>query len=259
MKQQSSMGMNRTGVQMSPMDTSDMQNTPQSMTPSTQGDAAMLAEARRRYIEEADQVGSIPVPGTVKGALTTGAAMLTGDQPQLLIDKLGERLAFERTGTRLYDALITKFEATQDNTTSMTLADLQKIRQDELRHFSIINEAIQSIGGDPTAQTPCADITGVASMGIMQVLTDPRTTMAQSLQAILMAEMTDNAGWEMLIALAEEQGQDALVPDFSAALDEERVHLQQVRNWLEEATLGKVVSAGAIVDDMSDQRPSPLH
>lgn len=30
-----------------------------------------------------------------------------GDSPTILLDKLGERLAFKRTGTRLYDALIT--------------------------------------------------------------------------------------------------------------------------------------------------------
>ncbi len=259
MKQQSSMGMNRTGVQMSPMDASEMQNTPSSMTPAAPGDASMLDEARRSYIENADEVGSIPVPGTLKGAVTTGASMLTGKQPQLLIDKLGERLAFERTGTRLYDALIAKFEGIQDNTTSMTMADLQKIRQDEARHFAILNEAMQSIGADPTAMTPCADVTGVASMGIMQVITDPRTTLAQSLQAILMAEMTDNAGWEMLIALAADQGQTSLISDFSVALDEERVHLQQVRAWLEEATMGRAVSSGAIVDDMDDQTRPSLH
>lgn len=261
MKQQTPMGMNRTGMQMSPLDAHDMQKTvPPSMTPVTPGDDTALVEMRSAYIAEADPIGSVPVPGTIKGALTTGASMLTGDQPQLLLDKLGERLAFERTGTRLYDALITKFEALQDETTSMTLADLQKIRQDEARHFAILNEAIQSLGGDPTSQTPCADICGVESMGLMQVVTDPRTTIAQSLHAVLVAEMTDNAGWDLLIALAEEQGQNALITDFSVALDDERIHLQQVRNWFEEATLGKAISSGAIVDDVGDAtRPSPLH
>ena len=262
MKEQNSMGMNRTGVQMSPMDTHDMQSgMPASMTPATPGDDSALAAVRTQYIQEADQIGSIPVPGTIKGALTTGASMLTGNQPQLLLDKLGERLAFERTGTRLYDALITKFEAMEDTSTSMTLADLQKIRQDEARHFSIIHEAIQSLGGDPTSQTPCADVCGVESMGLMQVITDPRTTLAQSLHAILVAEMTDNAGWELLIALAEEEGQGSLISDFTVALDDERVHLQQVRNWFEEATLGKAVSSGAIVDDIGDNatQPSSLH
>lgn len=260
MKEQTPMGMNRTGIQMSPLDSNSMQSgMPPSMTPATPGDDTALAEMRGRYITEADPVGSVPVPGTIKGALTTGVSMLTGDQPQLLMDKLGERLAFERTGTRLYDALITKFTALEDSTTSMTLADLQQIRQDEARHFAMIASAIESLGGDPTSQTPCADLVGVESMGLMQVVTDPRTTVAQSLHAILVAEMTDNSGWEMLIALAEDQGQDSLISDFSLALDEERVHLQQVQKWFEEATLGEAVSDGALVDDVGDANPSRLH
>jgi rubrerythrin len=260
MKEHTPMGMNRTGIQMSPLDSNSMQSgMPPSMTPATPGDETALAEMRARYIVAADPIGSVPVPGTVKGALTTGVSMLTGDQPQLLMDKLGERLAFERTGTRLYDALITKFTALEDSTTSMTLADLQQIRQDEARHFAMIASAIESLGGDPTSQTPCADLVGVESMGLMQVVTDPRTTVAQSLHAILVAEMTDNSGWEMLIALAEDQGQGSFISDFSVALDEERVHLQQVQKWFEEATLGEAVSDGALVDDMGDANPSQLH
>jgi len=259
MKEQTPMGMNRTGMQMSPFDASAMTGVPASMTPATPGDDSALAQMRSSYITESDPIGSVPIPGTVKGALTTGVSMLTGDQPQLLLDKLGERLAFERTGTRLYDALITKFEATQDQSTSMTMADLQKIRQDEARHFAIVADAIETLGGDPTSQTPCADLVGVESMGLMQVVTDPRTTIAQSLHAILVAEMTDNAGWELLIALAEDQKQNALITDFSVALDEERVHLQQVNAWFQEATLGEVISNGAIVDDIGDATPSQLH
>jgi rubrerythrin len=257
MKQHTPIGMNRTGVQMSPFDAKEMTDaTPAAMVPSSPGDETMLAEIRSSYIAEADPLGSVPVPGTVHGAIVTGVQMVTGNQPQLLLDKLGERLAFERTGTRLYDALITKFETLQDQTTSMTLADLQRIRQDEARHFAMVAEAITSVGGDPTSQTPCADLVGVESMGLMQVLTDPRTTIAQSLHAILVAEMTDNAGWEMLIALAEDQKQGTMVADFSVALDEERAHLMQVRNWLEEATVGKAISDGTSIDDVNDANPS---
>ncbi|HVL76548.1 MAG TPA: ferritin-like domain-containing protein [Noviherbaspirillum sp.] len=259
MKEQSQMGMNRTGVQMSPLDTHDMQNAlPESKRPPAPGEQTAMAALRTSYIEQADQVGSIPVPGTVKGALSTGAAMLTGNQPQLLIDKLGERAAFERGGTRLYDALITKFEATEDNTTSMTLADLQKIRDDEARHFALIVSAIESIGGDPTAMTPCADVTAVESMGLMQVVNDPRTTLAQCLHAMLVAEMTDEVGWEHLIVLAEDNGQSQMVNDFTVALNDEQQHLMQVRRWFEEATLGKAISSGVMVDDVADAG-RPLH
>ncbi len=260
MKEQIPVGMNRTGMQMSPFETSSMQaGMPASMTPATPGDDTALAAMRSSYIAEADAIGSVPVPATVQGAVAAGTSMMLGNRPQLLLDKLGERLAFERTGTRRYGAEITKLEATQDETTSMTLADLQRVRQDEARHFSIVASAIEALGGDPTSQTPCADVAGVESMGLMQVLTDPRMTIAQSLHAILIAEMADNAGWEMLIALAEDQNQGSMISDFSVALDEERTHLQQVRNWLEEATIGAVVSNGALVDDISDANPPQVH
>lgn len=45
----------------------------------------------------------------------------------------------------------------------------------------MLSEAIVDMGGDPTAQTPCADVSAVAAMGLIQVLTDPRTTLAQGL------------------------------------------------------------------------------
>lgn len=257
MTQQTTIGVNRTGMQMSSLDANDLQaGMPPSMTPATPGDDSELAEMRSSYIVEADPVGSVPLPATITGTPTTGTSTLTGGQPQVLLDKLGERLAFERTGTRLYDALITKFDALQDSSTSMTMADLQQIRQDEVRHFAIVAEAITSIGGDPTSQTPCADISGVESMGLMQVVTDPRTTIAQALHAVLVAELTDQAGWELLIALAEDHGQNAMVTDFSLALTEERTHLTRVQQWFEEATLGVSISDGVSVDDVADANPS---
>src|SRR5690242_17217915 len=107
MKEQTQIGMNRTGVQMSPLDAGSMQSPmPASMTPATEGDESALADARGSYAENADPLGSVPIPGTIKGAITTGISSLMGNQPQVFLDKLGERLAFERTGTRLYDALI---------------------------------------------------------------------------------------------------------------------------------------------------------
>jgi hypothetical protein len=91
---------------------------------------------------------------------------------------------------------------------------------------------MQQMGGDPTAQTPCADSIATASMGLIQVLTDPRTTLAQCLNAILTAELTDNAGWELLITLAEDAGETELAGRFLGALAEEQEHLAIVRGWL---------------------------
>ena len=75
--------------------------------------------------------------------------------------------------------------------------------------------SIQTNVTGQTAQTPCADVSATASMGIVQVLTDPRTTLAQCLNALLTAELTDNAGWELLIDLAEELGHSDMADEFT--------------------------------------------
>jgi rubrerythrin len=150
------------------------------------------------------------------------------------MDKLGERLAFERSGTRLYDALIGKCEAAKS---AIPLKDLKHIRDEEHMHFALVGAAIQSLGGDPTAQTPAADVTGVEGMGLMQVLNDPKTTVAQALHAILVAEMTDNAAWEELIELTQQAGNEELVARFEKAAEEEQEHLEKVQAWYKEATL----------------------
>lgn len=227
-------GMNRTGIQMSPLDTKAMLDVDEDERGET-GDESAPAGMRSAYIADAGGVGSIPLPGTVTGAVTMGVHMLSGDSPQILLDKLGERLAFERTGARLYDALITKCEVMLGTDISMSIEDLATIRADEARHFLLLSDAIVSLGGDPTAQTPSADLVGVESAGLVQVLNDPRTSLAQSLHAMVTAELSDKAGWETLIALADEHELFDMVNDFMLALNDEREHLALVQTWYEEA------------------------
>ena len=234
MTQAEHVGMNRTGIQMSPIDSKAMQDIDPSMKGES-GDESALAEMRNDYIANADAFGSIPLPGSVTGAVNMGVQMLKGDSPQILLDKLGERLAFERTGTRLYDALITKCEVMLDGDISMTIEDLEHIRADEARHFLLVAAALESPGGHLTAQTPSADLAGVESMGLVQVLNDARTNIAQSLHAIVTAELCDKAGWETLVALADEHGLTDMVNDFTNALNEEREHLALVQTWYEES------------------------
>jgi len=227
------MGMNRTGVQMSPIDSKAMQELAPTV-PEMDGEQA-LSELRASYITEADGLGSVPLPGTFKGVVSSGMTMLKGESPQILLDKLGERLAFERTGTRLYEALVCKCEIILDDTISLRLDDLRELRNEEQRHMLLVAEAIEELGGDPTAQTPCADLVGVEAAGLLQVVTDPRTSIGQCLHAVLTAELSDRAGWETLIALADAQGLDDMVIRFSQALETEREHLGMVETWYNES------------------------
>jgi len=237
MEQHTPLGRNRTGVQMSPIDARTMEHASDQLPADAFAAEAGFASVRRPYIEESEGLGSVPVPGTLKGTLASAADMLKGTHPQVLVDKLGERLAFERGGTRLYDALLIKCEAAPEVLPAGALDTLRRFREEEAQHFALVVEAIRSIGADPTAQTPCADLVGVESMGLMQAVSDPRTTVPQCLHVVLDAELLDNAGWEMLIGLARSLGHDEMAERFQVALDQETDHLQQVRAWVEQLTL----------------------
>ena len=202
-----------------------LENT--ALTKPARGDERDLAKIRLEYAKDADPVGTIPEPNQ-------------SGMGGVLMDKLGERLAFERSGTRLYDALMVKCAA--DKSAGVPAKELKHIRDEEAVHFALVGAAIQSLGGDPTAQTPSADVTGVEGMGLMQVLTDPKTTVAQALHAILVAEMTDNAAWEELIELTTQAGNDDLVARFTKALEEEQEHLEKVQDWYKAATLAAAKS-----------------
>lgn len=233
------LGMNRTGMQTSPALSKEMMDNAQ-LEPGEMGadlDGEALAEMRAEYIREADPLGSIPPPATAKGALKSGMKMMTGNRPQAFIDKLSERLAYERGGTRLYEAAITKFLEHAEELPGATVSDFTQIRDEEAAHALLIKECIEQLGADPTAQTPSAALVGIETMGLLQAVTDPRTSLAHTLHALLAAELVDEAGWETLIALAENMGQDDMVARFREAEQHEQEHIFKVRGWYESLTL----------------------
>jgi len=224
---------NRTGMQTSPELAEELLEGTSAAAPSSEGGAEDIAEYRGEYITEGFPIGSMPtMPASDEGE---------ADEEDLgmavLLDKLSERLAFERTGTRLYEALLNKCEVLGEAVPGPTLEDIEEIGREELEHFLLINRTITELGGDPTVQSPSADVAGVASMGIMQVLTDPRSSMPQCLQAMLTAELTDNDGWRLLIQLADNLDQQEMKAEFETALANEEEHLMNVRAWLSECVL----------------------
>jgi rubrerythrin len=225
-------GLNRTGIQTSPVDSKEAIEGARQGLPSSPGTEAAIAQVRIVYAKESDGLGTVPVPATLKGVFTTAKELLKGNKPTVFIDKLGERLGFERSGVRLYEAALSKFDVHGTWAGGPSREQLEKIMLDELAHFALIRDVIEKLGADPTAVTPSADLVSVASKGIPAVLQDPRTNLIQCLEALMVAELTDNAGWELLIELAQGLGQTELVERFEAALGTEAEHLQLVRRWL---------------------------
>lgn len=229
---QTELGRNRTGAATSPKLTQEMIAGAQEFAPTPNGDDNIIARVREEYARDAEPLGSVPPPATLKGAAKTALRGARGLRPTQFIDKLGERLAFERTGVRLYGALLSKFDAFGGFDGGPTREALVDIMNEEYQHFTLLSNAVAQLGGDPTVVTPSADLHATMSAGVMTVMVDPRTTFTQCLEAALIAELADNAAWEVLSELATQNGEDALASQFEVARSEEEVHLENVKTWL---------------------------
>jgi len=234
-------GTNRTGLATSPIDAPrTIEGAEQTTT--TMLDGAALAADRLTWATSAPPVGTMPPPATFKGLLKTMIEKIEGHKPTVFLDKLGERLAFERTSVRLYEAVMVKVEAADPHPGGPSKADLAAIHGAELCHFAIVRDAIAQLGADPTAMTPGADLIAVAGLGWVQAVADPRTTLNQCLDVLMMAELADSNGWQLLVELADQLGFDDLVRQFRTALVEEEQHVLRVRGWLSAALAGEAAA-----------------
>lgn len=240
-------GLNRTGIATSPIDSVRTERAAERAHTAGPLDGAALIDERARWSRDAGPLGTVPPPATIKGVLKVAVEKLRGHKPTVLIDKLGERLAFERTGTRLYEAAIAKLEAAGPHPGGPTRADLEAIRDAEHRHVAVLRDAVLRLGADPTAMTPGADLIAVSGLGWVQAVTDPRTTLDQCLDVLLLAELGDRGGWELLIGLTRQLDFEDLARQFQAALAEEEHHVFRVRGWITTALYGE---AGAVPTDL---------
>lgn len=230
--QSAKLGTNRTGIATSKDAAERMMEGTVEFPPDRAGDERAISDIRELFAKEAEPLGSIPPPPGLQGMLASAAKAIKGERPTQFIDKLGERLAFERTGVRLYEALISKYNTYGGFTGGPSLAELEENMLEEHSHFSLLNDVLTRLGADPTVITPSADLHATMTKGILEVMVDPRTSFVQCLEALLVTELADNECWESLIEMARQSGEETILEAFEAALEEEADHLEDVRSWL---------------------------
>jgi hypothetical protein len=235
MTQSPQQGNNRTGILASGRLGEEIVEATREFRPSSPGTAQAIAEVRVAYAHEGASLGEAP-------------------SDTLLFDKLGERLAFEHAGARLYEALLSKHQAYGSFDGGPGADEILHILTEEYEHGDLLERAIKDLGGDPTALTPSANLAVNISAGLPQVLADPRTNLLQSLEAIVVAELADNECWTTLEQLARQAGHDELAGECREAIAHEREHLRTVRRWIA-AGHGRTMAeadGGAMMEESSD-------
>lgn len=162
-----------------------------------------------------------------------------GHSPQVLINKLAQRLAFERAGVSLYEALIIKCEAAQEQGghSILSIQKLRQFRDEELAHFLLLKKAMITIGADPAVMTPDTSAGALTFLGVQQVLGEPHSSVLQCLKAILTTELTDNAAWGLLKELCLNMELQDLANEFTQALAQEEAHAEIIAEWVRLMTL----------------------
>lgn len=232
---QTQIGPNKTGAVSSGDLVESMVEGTLEFLPSGIGDEREIARVREEYVKEAEPIGSLPVPPKLKGVLKTAKQAIQGAHPVIFLDKLGARLAFERMGVRLWEGVLSKWDAYGPFAGGPTREEIEQITTEEFEHFRLLEEAITKLGADPTVLTPCGDLQATLSKGVLEVIVDARTDLIQSLEGILLAELADNEAWEGLTELARVAGEKDLVSLCKTAASAEAVHLEKVRLWLARA------------------------
>lgn len=223
-------GENHTGIALHPELALEMVEGAREFGPTSSGGPEQIAANRVRMAKVSEPAATMPSTPQVAAGLLP------------VLDKLGARLAFERVGVRLYEAMISKYDAYGSFRGGPSREDLANLCNQELCHLGIAHQAILQLGGDPTAVTPCANVQLVAGRGITDILVDPRTTLIECLDAIMTAELTDHESWEHLVPLVAPLRDRDLEARVREAERTEAEHLAKVRGWL--AAAAKLAASG---------------
>jgi rubrerythrin len=152
-------------------------------------------------------------------------------EPNQLIDKIGERIVYEKMVIQLYEKLLDKHrDSTSEELPPYEL--LKQFHREEIEHYRLLSDVMESLGGDPRTITPSGTMENVAVNGWPKVLDDPHSTFDQCLHIIHLAELGDNDSWELLVELAELSDMKDIAEEFRSCLAQEEGHLLNVRNWM---------------------------
>jgi len=157
---------------------------------------------------------------------------LAQKNPEKLVDLLHERLTFERTSVKLYDRLLAQMRASADPQVHRMVDTMQGYRDEEAEHQAWLEEQIQALGGDVNGESEMSRLVAEEARGIEQIILREDVALQHLFHALMAAELVDNAGWDLLTALAEEADDDDALDCFALRQAEEEDHLDYLRQTM---------------------------
>lgn len=210
-------GRNRTGLSAA-AERRAMLAPPPDVEPTSRGSAEELAAVRVRYARISGPAGTMPRLPRASVALVP------------VLDLLGGRLAVARLLVRLAEGLLAARHACSAPERPDD-GELAVLRDEHWQTARLIDGLLAELGADPTAVTPSANRDLLAHRGISELVHDPRTSLLDALEAVLIVELAEHERWSTLIELARASGADDLARMFAAAHTAQAHHVSALRRW----------------------------
>jgi bacterioferritin (cytochrome b1) len=153
---------------------------------------------------------------------------LAAKNKERVIDVLNERLTFERAAVKLYDSILANMRSSSSSEVARMVGTTKDHRDQEKEHEEWLEAQIRAMGGDAHAKTEMSELITEESAGVEKVITEDKDLVHQ-MHGLLTAELVDNAGWELLLELADDADDAEARREFRRRLHEEEEHLIFVR------------------------------
>lgn len=158
-----------------------------------------------------------------------------------VVDLLMERLTFERASVKLYDRVLERMIDSDNPEVQRMLQAMREHREEEKEHEEWLEAQLRALDANPHGESELSRLIETESMGIEEVVLHSGAQLPHLLHAMLAAELVDNAGWELLVQLADEAGDKAAKKGFKKRLHEEEKHLLFLRKVMERLNLREVL------------------
>jgi rubrerythrin len=166
---------------------------------------------------------------------------LVAKHPERVVDYLAERLAFERSGVRLYDALLERVREAEEPEVLSLVPLLERQRDEEHEHVTWLQGQLEGLGAGPHPMSARAQLSYEETRGFAHVILETGAPLPHLLHALLAAELVDHAGWDLLVALADEAQDGEAQRELHRRRDEEARHLALCRELAERFALQQVL------------------
>jgi rubrerythrin len=146
-----------------------------------------------------------------------------------VLDLLTARFVYECASVKLYDKILAKMSATGGEDVLRMQRKMSELRDEELEHEQWLESQIRAAGGDAHGQSEMSRLEEMETSGVEKVVLEGDEPLPKMFHALLLAELGDNAGWDLLANLAAEAGDHEAKRAIRRRLREEEEHLIFVR------------------------------